>query len=305
VRTSWRAVAASLTLHALLVLFVGLRLIDPAHEQTATQVVVEIQEPVKNQVLKKVHSGPRRPKSAEVLANGLTQQQTEAILFPKTNYADISKQVAQNTQNEKLAQIEANSERGRIRNSGLNQVFGDDGNRNWAHNQDIYTRIDSHLKFDSLLAQYNHFGAVLVQFNLDDQGLLLLNSLKVKAADPILKVHVLRAMQAGLSDSSKETKGNKNVSEVAYQARFDFNRGDSDGNFVKQQSFGQPVFVFQRSTSEKPIADNMAGQLADLSLLGNPLLIGEKIEKYNRKKRRENLKFDPFESYRQDPFYIL
>lgn len=283
----------------------GPRVRDFSNPPVEVPVVVEIQQTALKPVVKKTRSGLGRPKTTEVLANGLTRQQTEDIFFPKTNYADISQQAAQNTENEKRAQAEANSVRGRLRNSGLNQVFGEDGNRNWAHNQDVYTRIDSHLQFDSLLAQYNHFGAVLVQFNLDDHGLLLLNSLKVKAADPILKVHVLRAMQAGLSEPANDTKSNRDLSGVAYQARFDFNRGSSGGNFVKQKSFGQPVFVFQRSTEEKPVADNMAGQLADLSLLGNPLLIGEKIEKYNRKKRRENLKFDPFESYRRDPFYLL
>lgn len=274
-------------------------------------VVIEIQPAPQLMTSLKKSAAQKKParraavKPTDVLSNGLTRQQTEDIFFPKTNYADISKQAAQNTENEKQARIDGESLRGRLRNSGLNQVFGEDGNLNWAHNQDVYTRIDSHLQFDSLLAQYNHFGAVLVQFNLDDHGLLLLNSLKVKAADPILKVHVLRAMQAGLSEPANETKDRRDSASTTYEARFDFKRGDPAANFVKQQNFGQPVFVFQRLTGEKPVADSMAGQLADLSLLGNPLLIAEKIEKYNRKKRRENLKFDPFESYRRDPFYLL
>lgn len=314
-RSSWLAGLASVVLHATLVLIMGLRISDWTCAPFSSPVIVELtQAPgprtdvstaVKQVVPKKSSKGQSQSKAEPVLANGLTRAQTESIFFPKTNYNDISQMAAENTAQEKLAQAEANSVRGRLRNSGLNQVFGEDGNRNWAHNQDVYTRIDSHLQFDSLLAQYNHFGAVLVQFNLDDHGLLLLNTLKVKAADPILKVHVLRAMQAGLSEAANDTKANHDQPGAAYQARFDFKRGNPGDNFIKQQSFGQPMFVFQRSTTEKPIADNLVGQLADVSLLGNPLLIGEKIEKYNRKKRRENLKFDPFENYRRDPFYLL
>ncbi len=305
-RTSWIAGLASLLLHGILVVMLGLNLSHLANERPLSPAEIElVQQTDRQDTPHKNHSGLKKTKSTEVLVNGFTRQQTEDIFFPKTNYTDVSEQVAQNTAQEKLAQAEENSVQGRLRRSGLNQVFGEDGNRNWAHNQEVYTRIDSHLQFDSLLAQYNHFGAVLVQFNLDDHGLLLLNSLKVKAADPILKVHVLRAMQAGLSEPMNETKGHRDQLNPVYQAQFNFKKGSSENNFVRQNSFGRPAFLFERTTEERPVADSLGGQLADLSLLGNPLLMAEKIEKYNRKKRRDNLKFDPFDNYRHDPFYQL
>lgn len=107
----------------------GLRVSDFSNPPVEGPVVFEIQQTALKPVVKKTRSGLGRPKTTEVLANGLTRQQTEDIFFPKTNYADISQQAAQNTENEKRAQAEASSVRGRLRNSGLNQVFGEDGNR--------------------------------------------------------------------------------------------------------------------------------------------------------------------------------
>ena len=305
-KTSWIGGLASLLLHGICAVILGLNLSDLANERLSSPAEFElVQQTDRQDTPQKYPTVLKKSKSSEVLANGLTRQETEDIFFPKTNFDGVVQQVAQNTVQEKLAKAEENSVQGRLRRSGLDQVFGENGNRNWAHNQEVYTRIDSHLQFDSLLAQYNHFGAVLVQFNLDDHGLLLLNSLKVKAADPILKVHVLRAMQAGLSEPMNETKGHRDQPSALYQAQFNFKKGSSENNFVRQQSFGRGVFLFERTTEEKPVADSLSGQLADLSLLGNPLLVAEKIDKYNRKKRRENLKFDPFENYRHDPFYLL
>lgn len=228
-----------------------------------------------------------------------------ALLFPPTRFDEMAQRVQQKTLAEEDNARQAHSVQGRMKSSGLDQVFGDAGNQNWAHYQTVHQRIDSQLHFDSLLAQYNHFGVVLVQFHLDSKGVLDLGSLRVKAQNPVLKVHVLRAIRNALSEPLPEQKRNGLHPAVQFQAHFSFKRGHVQDNFLKQNKFGQPELFFVRSTEEAPIAGSLVGQIADARLLANPFLIAEKFEKYNRKKKRDLRQFDPFESYRRDRFYLL
>jgi hypothetical protein len=187
----------------------------------------------------------------------------------------------------------------------ISEVFGEDGNENWSFFKEVYFKVDSNLSFDSLLAQYNHFGRVYVQFKLDENGVLLAENLKVQARDSILKVHVLRAIKKSFSEPMNVLNHQKGDSGLLFQARFDFNLGEYQNNFYKQKNFGRPVFSFTRFTEEKPVPENLLEQLLTGGVSPNVSLMYERWQKYNQKHRRSAVQFDPFESYRRDPFYKL
>ena len=82
--------------------------------------------------------------------------------------------------------------------------------------------------FDSILAQYNHFGTVMVEFEVNAQGLIVEKKVRIAAEDPILKVHVMRAIRRGLNETFRKEKWNPLRINTTLQARFDFLQGSGE-----------------------------------------------------------------------------
>lgn len=178
-------------------------------------------------------------------------------------------------------------------------------NNQWEFYRQVFERIDSHLLFDSLLAQYNHFGNVFIEFAVDAEGHFVEKRLKISSQDPILKVHAMRALRKALFETFERGKWNPSGQVSILQAKFEFLQGDDIINAQKQKQFGKPVFVFKRATLEKPVSNDLAETLINAETIANPYLIGERLEKYNKKKRLRAGEFDPFQQYRSDPDYNL
>ncbi|MBO9666692.1 MAG: hypothetical protein J7501_07740 [Bdellovibrio sp.] len=178
-------------------------------------------------------------------------------------------------------------------------------NDQWEFFRQVYERIDSHLIFDSLLAQYNHFGIVFVEFEVDVQGKLLGDHLKVSSEDSILKVHVLRALRKGLKEPFVREKWNPTGKSSVMHSKFEFVNDNGSLNSFKQKQFGKPILAFKRATSEAPAANTVTDAVISKETILNPYLIGEHLEKYKQKKMRDAGDLDPFWGYRRDPDYNL
>lgn len=189
--------------------------------------------------------------------------------------------------------------------SDISDVFGENGNKNWSYHREIYRRINANLTFDSILAQYNHFGRVYVQFKVNEDGFLDLENLKADAGDPILKVHVLRAIKKSLLKPLENIDREKLFEVGFFQAEFNFRYGDHNENFDKQSNFGRPVFVFNRATGEKPVPKEMLDHLLSGGVTPDISLMYDRWQKFNKKKHLEAIHFDPFENYKRDAFYLL
>ncbi|WP_291515855.1 hypothetical protein [Bdellovibrio sp. ArHS] len=159
--------------------------------------------------------------------------------------------------------------------------------------------------FDSILAQYNHFGSVYVEFEVDAQGRLQNTNLRVSSSDSILKVHVMRALRKGLKETFKEEKWNPSGQTSILQAKFEFLQGSADVNFQKQKAFGKPILVFKRATTEKPLPTTMGEHLLNGGISYDAFAMAERWEKFNKKKKLRELSFDPFTTYKADPDYNL
>ena len=175
----------------------------------------------------------------------------------------------------------------------------------WEYYRAVYEKIDSHLLFDSILAQYNHFGTVYVQFALSAKGELLEQDLRVKAEDRILKVHVMRALRKAVTRGLVAEQNNPTGRSILFQSKFDFLQDSPQINFAKQKAFGRPVFIFKRATTEKPISNDLGDHLMNGGIDYDVFAAAERWQKYNHKKMQRETGFDPFQSYKEDPDYNL
>ena len=252
-------------------------------------------EPVEIEI--KVAAAPKKSGHGQARKSKAT-----VSLFPAMNSYELLAKVERNNL---LPVPSQNFDDSQTYQSDISDVFGENGNKNWAYHREIYKRIDANLTFDSILAQYNHFGRVYVQFKVNEGGFLDVENLKADAGDPILKVHVLRAIKKSLLQPFENIHREKLFELGFFQAEFNFNYGTYKNNFSKQVNFGRPVFVFNRTTQEKPIEKRLLSYLAAEGVLSNPFLLSERLEKYNKKKYLEAIQFDPFENYKRDAFYLL
>ncbi|UYL10635.1 hypothetical protein B9G69_008610 [Bdellovibrio sp. SKB1291214] len=184
------------------------------------------------------------------------------------------------------------------------ESFISDGNQ-WTYFEQVFKKVDEQLIFDSLLAQYNHFGNVYVEFEVDAQGRFVERGLKVTAEDAILKVHALRALIKGLSESFDKAKWNPTGKSQIFQANFKFVQNSYSENRRKQSAFAKPVLAFNRSTPEKPIPTNLTDQLLTGGVHYDLFSVTERWQKYNKRKKLREQEFDPFAAYKADPLYKL
>lgn len=178
-------------------------------------------------------------------------------------------------------------------------------NDNWGHHREVFRQIDSHLHFDSLLAQYNHFGTVLVQFEVSEKGYLLEDRLRIKADDAVLKVHVVRALRTALAEGLAQNKRNAFGEVTLFKAKFEFTLGAPEQNYSKQKDFGQSVLVFQRSTTEQALQNNVVDHLAHGGISSDPTDMVDKWKKYKKRQMLKAGDYDPFAHYKRDPAYLL
>ncbi|ASD62163.1 hypothetical protein [Bdellovibrio bacteriovorus] len=174
---------------------------------------------------------------------------------------------------------------------------------NWDYHREVFKRIDSELMFDSILAQYNHFGTVMLQFEVDAKGYLLEKSLRAFSEDAVLKVHAVRAVRKALKEQFNELKWSSE--STIFQAKFEFLSDSHSLNFRKQREFGKPVLNFTRATQEKPVATNLQDHLLSGGIHYDPFALADRWQKYNKRKRLAVGEYDPFAHYRKDPAYRL
>ncbi|MNK19554.1 hypothetical protein D3C87_377760 [compost metagenome] len=186
---------------------------------------------------------------------------------------------------------------------GPANMLGDSDN--WDFHRQVFTKIDENLMFDSLLAQYNHFGSVHLRFAVDPHGYLIEKSLRARAEDPILKVHVVRALRLALNEEFPSSKWAVAGKNITFEAKFDFLQMSSFINHEKQKGFVKPQLQFQRATTEKPIPNTLSEQLTSGGIDYDLFAAAERWQKYNKKKKLANYQFDPFAHYKKDPAYNL
>lgn len=190
---------------------------------------------------------------------------------------------------------------------------------NSAFYQEVFRRVESHLEWDDLLAQYNHVGKVYLKFAVRPDGQLVGNSLSAEALDPILKVRSARALRKGLALPFDYAKRLQREEPLWMTARFFWVPKETCQNL---QGVEGPYLSFCRNSGYKKLdvadAEEMdeAGAVVSetmddalhygaMAFTVGPFGLPEEIKKRRLQKWRQRSGHDPFEKDRQDPDYHL
>ena len=182
----------------------------------------------------------------------------------------------------------------------------DQGNAYRGFLEAIHARINGRLIFDSILAQYGHFGRVFIEFEVDHRGVISTETLRTSTNDKILKVHVIRsALLPGLAQPLKESFWLKQQPQIRVRARFEFLKGSVEANLYDQnpERVSGLALSFRRFTPEMKVARTLGKQLLNGGLSYDLFAMYESWEKYNKARERERLDIDPFAIHRADEYY--
>lgn len=163
--------------------------------------------------------------------------------------------------------------------------------------QSLWSEVDKVIEHNPYLSEFGYTGTVSLRFELTNKGLIVDNSLRVDAKNPILKVIALRALRKALKNEKNELRlppGN-----IVLTTQFTWSDYQTcrrlRGIYRKTLSFC--------NYAENKINDFTKSEKAMTYLKSLSYGFGamEEIEKYHREEFRKKAKFDPFEQYRRDP----
>lgn len=189
---------------------------------------------------------------------------------------------------------------------GLNAKTYDKGNAIRGFLQAVHARINNALIFDSILAQYNHFGTVYLEFEIDRRGVLRLETLRANTDDRILKVHAVRsALVPALHRPLKENLWLKDRDSVRLRARFQFVRSRQETTLWDRNPEGISGYslTFRRFTPERAVPRKLSEHLLNGGIDYDLFAMYEAWQKYNKANERRRLDVDPFAVYKTDPIY--
>lgn len=171
---------------------------------------------------------------------------------------------------------------------------------------ELHRRIDTNLLFDSILAQYGHFGNVYLMFAVQNDGSLVPNTLRAFAADGILKVRSAWAIRKGLKGALEKPRQLEKPKELWITARFFWAEEDRCSQLAGANG---PYLTFCRATSERKVEQGKLGTFGYMASQGisvlEPTNAIDAYKRYKRKEFRETAQFDPFIKERSDPDYFL
>lgn len=170
----------------------------------------------------------------------------------------------------------------------------------------LHRRVDGKLLFDSLLAQYGHFGTVYAEFAVDRTGLLLQNSIRGGGHDRALKVYAIRsALVPALSQKLPESLWLKERDRVVLRAQFQFVFSESESSLFDENpaSISGRALTFRRFTAQKPSARTLGQHLANGGLDVDAFRMRDAWKRYLKARENRRLDVDPFSVLRADPLY--
>lgn len=176
-----------------------------------------------------------------------------------------------------------------------------EGMNNHGFLEAVFNRVNGFVIFDSLLAQYGHFGTVYAEFILDHRGILRAESVRAHADDGILRVHSLRALRFSLSAPLAQSYWLSEGKTMRMRIRFQYLQGGSTLFDENPEKVAGLAVTIRRRTGERPVARSLGQQLLGGGIQVDPFAMYEKWEKYLKARERQRFATDPFADYRVDP----
>ena len=191
---------------------------------------------------------------------------------------------------------------------GLGVGSFDFGAANHGFLEAIWRKIDANLIFDSLLAQYAHFGNVFVEFLVFADGRIDETSVFSRGRDRILRVHAIRALRSGLREP---LAANLRIKEaVRLRAQFQFILNGSSLFDENPARISGRAMTFRRFTNQRPLVHG-AGEIFKSGGMGHfeggvntdLAAMYDALNKFLKMKEHQRLGHDPFAIYKADPIY--
>lgn len=189
---------------------------------------------------------------------------------------------------------------------GFNAKTYDKGNAIRGFLEALHSRVNNALVFDSILAQYNHFGTVYLQFEVDKRGTLRIETLRASTTDRILKVHVIRsALVPALREPLKESFWLTGRETIQLRARFQFVRSRKQTTLWDDnpETISGYSLTFRRFTPERAVPRTLGDHLVNGGIDSDLFAMYEAWQKFNKARERRRLDVDPFAVYKADPMY--
>ena len=159
-------------------------------------------------------------------------------------------------------------------------------NAHFSFLENTYQRIDGHLIYPYLFAEYGHRGIVYIEFEVDRRGVLLPNTLRVSAKNRLLQYHSLQVLREALKDPLKKSLWFYEKKRMKIQSRFiyEMNKGTADKRpSVKISGYR---LSFYRKTAQRRVPTILMKHLMQGGIDYNPYRLYESWQKFLTKRRR-------------------
>lgn len=167
--------------------------------------------------------------------------------------------------------------------------------------QSLWREIDKAIVSPSYLSEYGHFGKVHFVFDIDTDGSLIEESIRVNAQDKILKVIAARAIRKAVLNANGELPKPRQRTKIF--SSFAWSDYQTCAN---SQGSGKNTLSFCNYAEDKRKQFTTTEKAATyLGALKYGFGAVEEIEKYKREEMRRNTKFNPFEEFERDPDWNL
>jgi hypothetical protein len=199
--------------------------------------------------------------------------------------------------------IQTRSARWDLRESYLTDDIGysDLNERQINFSYTVWTEINDAIVDSPLLAEYGQTGDVYLQFEVSSTGLIVEDSIQVKAENKVLKVVALRSIRKAIRKDNLDLKAPETQTRIA--AHFRWTPGSPCSNLQGANS-NYLSFCRVSSVDRRTFSGTEKTSVYLSSLMYGPGAM-EEIKKYQQEENRRNTGFDPFQELKRDPDWNL
>lgn len=165
--------------------------------------------------------------------------------------------------------------------------------------QSFWQQVDTNIENNPFLSEYGHVGTIFFQFNLNEKGELVNESLKVSSTDSVLKVIAIRAIRKALI----EQKFSLPEKPVTLGMKFTWDSYETCPTLKGIHSYYLSFCHYAEYKMNRFTGTERAQKYVSSLAYGFGAI--DEIKKYNQEEYRRNTQFDPFEKYKRDPDWYL
>ncbi len=165
--------------------------------------------------------------------------------------------------------------------------------------QSFWQQVEINIENNPFLSEYGHVGTVFFQFNLNEKGELINETLKVSSMDSVLKVIAIRAIRKALL----EQKFSLPEKQVTLGMKFTWDSYETCPTLKGIHSYYLSFCHYAEYKMNRFTGTEKAQKYMSSLAYGFGAI--DEIKKYNQEEYRRNTRFDPFEKYKNDPDWYL